>query len=115
MKGEISQGVNVRSISRVWGARLFVWNALAIIYRWVTRGSARLFLKDGDIISTGPSTSGFHEYWIESLIRSHALSGYRGFSIDVGANIGLTSCAVGKSFSEVICYEPIIERYNAQA
>ena len=72
----------------------------------LTRKSLSLFTRGRDIISTGPVLDGVHEPALTSLIRKYAQDGYSDFLIDIGANIGLTSCQNGDSFREVHMYEP---------
>ena len=66
---------------------------------------ANFFLKPNDIISSRPTIFAYHEIHIEMLIED-AASVYKDFFLDLGANIGLTSCLVGKHFSRVDCVEP---------
>jgi FkbM family methyltransferase len=65
------------------------------------------FLKPNDMISRQKIISGYHEYHIKKLIdffvEKYKLSHY---FIDIGANIGLTSCQNGSLFDEVHMYEP---------
>ncbi|MGC6404057.1 MAG: FkbM family methyltransferase [Candidatus Comchoanobacterales bacterium] len=65
-----------------------------------------LFLKIDDCISRKPAVGSPWEEELTSLIESYALNGASDFFIDVGANIGLTSCQNGKAFKKVICFEP---------
>lgn len=75
-------------------------------FKQVTRSALPLFLRGGDTITITPSVAGFHEDDVESVIRWAARNGHGDFLIDIGANIGLTSCLVGDCFSAVRCYEP---------
>ena len=72
----------------------------------ITKSSCNLFLRGKDIISVEPQISGMHEPVITSLIKYFCGNGYKDFLIDVGANIGLTSCQTGNSFNEVHMFEP---------
>ncbi len=71
-----------------------------------TQNSMNLFLRGKDIISVYPQTHGTHEPHIVHLILSLSASGFSDFFIDIGANIGLTSCQCGNNFKEVYMFEP---------
>jgi FkbM family methyltransferase len=72
----------------------------------ITKKALPLFLRGNDIISTNPLVSGYHEDHIEKLIVYAAQSGADSFLLDIGANIGLTSCLTGKYFKQIFCFEP---------
>lgn len=76
------------------------------IYRRLTRGAMPLFFRGGDTISSHPLVNGEYEPEIKALIEHYADAGHADFFIDVGANIGLTSCQSGRRFKEVHLYEP---------
>jgi len=76
------------------------------LFKYLTKNSANLFLRGRDIISIDPQTVGVHEPRITSLIDYFASTGYSDFLIDIGANIGLTSCQNGNSFKRVDMFEP---------
>jgi FkbM family methyltransferase len=65
-----------------------------------------LFLRNNDIISADPATSGLWEPHLTALIKSFVDNGYNDFFIDIGANIGLTSCQNGQDFKYVHMFEP---------
>jgi len=71
-----------------------------------TANSCQLFLRGKDNISVSPQIFGIHEPVLTKLIDSFAAGGYSDFLLDIGANIGLTSCQNGKGFSEVHMFEP---------
>ena len=50
--------------------------------------------------------NGVYEPHIKFLIDYLAEKGYSDFLIDIGANIGLTSCQSGNSFKEIHMFEP---------
>ena len=79
----------------------FCFNAI------VSKDKNSCFLNTNDMITRQKIISGYHEYHIKKLIdyfvEKHNLSHY---FIDIGANIGLTSCQNGRSFDEVHMYEP---------
>ncbi len=72
----------------------------------LTKKSVNYFLRGKDIISVGPMINGVHEPICTKLIDHCARHGYGDFLIDIGANIGLTTCQNGKAFSRVVCFEP---------
>lgn len=72
----------------------------------LTRKSMNLFFRGRDIISLRPQFMGSHEPAIKGLIEHYADSGYADFLVDVGANIGLTSCQSGRKFKQVHMFEP---------
>jgi FkbM family methyltransferase len=76
------------------------------LFEKVTRRSTNLFLKGRDKISLYPQLVGLHEATITRLIDHFAASGHSDFLLDVGANIGLTSCQNGNSFKRVDMFEP---------
>jgi FkbM family methyltransferase len=75
-------------------------------FKRVTKKSLPMFFRGQDIISILPMTSGVHEPAIKQLIDHSAASGYSDFLIDIGANIGLSSCQSGQHFKEVHMFEP---------
>lgn len=75
-------------------------------FRKLTKDSNHLFLRGGDIISIDPQVIGIHEEHICNSIKHYARKGYEDFLIDIGANIGLTSCQSGRDFSEIHMFEP---------
>jgi len=76
------------------------------VFRKLTRKSLNIFLRGGDIISQGPLIDGIHESLITKFIGNIAENGMSDFLIDIGANIGLTSCQNGNGFKKVYCFEP---------
>lgn len=76
------------------------------LYETLTRDSLPIFLRGGDVISTSPQVHGYHEVRVKQLINFSAQDGYDDFLLDIGANIGLSSCQSGDFFKEVHCYEP---------
>lgn len=75
-------------------------------YKKLTRQALPLFFRGGDIISFSPLANGVHEPEIKALIDHLASSGYANFLIDIGANIGLSSCQSGAGFQEIHMFEP---------
>jgi FkbM family methyltransferase len=77
-----------------------------IAFQKLTKKSTNLFLRGRDIISVMPSINGIHEPELTSLINKFSEAGYGDFLLDIGANIGLTSCQNGNNFEEVHMFEP---------
>ncbi len=82
--------------------RFFAQKSLEIL----TRKSINVFLRGGDTISLLPQIEGMHEPYLTKFIDNTAESGFSDFFIDIGANIGLTSCQNGNQFKKVYCFEP---------
>jgi len=76
------------------------------LFEKITKKSSPLFVKGGDIISRNPLVAGYHEIDTEELIRAYRDNGYSDFLIDIGANIGLTTCFSGEGFNRIFCFEP---------
>lgn len=76
------------------------------LYERLTSKSLPIFLRGGDVISVLPQTLGWHEIRVRQLIDYSTHDGYGDFLLDIGANIGLSSCQSGDLFKEVHCYEP---------
>jgi len=76
------------------------------LFRKLTRESANVFLRSGDLISIPPQVSGVWEPDLTRFIERCANNGYGDFLIDIGANIGLTSCQNGGGFNQVHMFEP---------
>ncbi len=72
----------------------------------LTRQALPLFMRGGDIITARPMTLGHHEIDVETAISWAFDSGHTDFFIDIGANIGLTSCVTAKKFQRIFCFEP---------
>jgi FkbM family methyltransferase len=65
-----------------------------------------IFLRGNDMISFGPLINGTHEPAHVKLISKYTKDGFSDFFLDIGANIGLSSCQSGNKFQKVICIEP---------
>jgi FkbM family methyltransferase len=76
------------------------------IFKLITVKSSGLFLKGGDSISIAPQIFGIHEEPLTDLIKYYVNKEYNDFLLDIGANIGLTSCQNGIDFKEVHMFEP---------
>lgn len=86
--------------------RKYFFQHKAKLFRLLTAKSLPLFFRGGDGISTDPQVFGYWEVHLKSLIDHYAQEGFSDFFIDIGANIGLTSCQSGNAFKEVHCFEP---------
>lgn len=76
------------------------------LYRRLTRRALPLFARGCDIISAGPMVVGRHEPQVAAVIEGFAAAGRSDFLIDVGANIGLTTCISGSRFGSLVMFEP---------
>jgi FkbM family methyltransferase len=76
------------------------------LFNFLTKDSSNLFLRGQDIISVSPQIFGLHERSLTNSIKHYASVGYSDFLIDIGANIGLTSCQNGPDFQRVHMFEP---------
>ncbi len=76
------------------------------LFRWITKDSPPYFLRGKDEISIHPQVFGYHEIRIVKLMQHSVECGQDNFLIDIGANIGLSTCQAGDMFSEVHCFEP---------
>ncbi len=77
------------------------------LFKSVTALSLPVFMRNVDVISYAPSTSGYYEARIVKIIQFFAQDNQlNDFFIDIGANIGLISCQVVSCFKECHCFEP---------
>jgi FkbM family methyltransferase len=76
------------------------------LYKKLTKKALPLFFKGADIISIPPLANGIYEPEITALINHLAGQKYSDFFVDIGANIGLSSCQCGANFDEVHMFEP---------
>jgi FkbM family methyltransferase len=76
------------------------------IFKKITKKSQRIFLRGGDIISSYPQVFGIYEEVLTKYLNNLSLNGFSDFFIDIGANIGLSSCQNGKNFKKIFCFEP---------
>jgi FkbM family methyltransferase len=82
------------------------------LFERLTEKSLPLLIRGADILSMSAQIHGDYEPHIKHLIEHCANSGFSDFFIDVGANIGLTSCQSGDSFKEVHMFEPNPDCFN---
>ena len=76
------------------------------LFKRVTRHALPLFLRPADQISMAPIVDGIYEPDIKHLLEHLAATGHHHFLIDIGANIGLSSCQSGEHFNEIHLFEP---------
>lgn len=76
------------------------------LFKKLSRNALPLFFKGGDIISIDPIANGLYEPDVKSLIEHFADNGFNDFLLDIGANIGLSSCQSGRKFKELHLFEP---------
>ena len=76
------------------------------LIRYLTKCAQPIFLRGRDRISFGPLVNGTHEAQVRALVDDAAAAGYSDFLVDIGANIGLTSCQSGNAFQVIHMYEP---------
>lgn len=76
------------------------------LYRAATRNASSFFVRSGDKIANEPMVNGTYEPLVTDFINEIAKSGYNKFLLDIGANIGLITCQVGKNFDYVEMFEP---------
>jgi len=77
-----------------------------IIFKRMTSKGLKVFLRKGDIFSFAPLFEGVHEKPLTNLIEFFSEKNFSDYFIDIGANIGLSSCQNGSAFQKVICFEP---------
>lgn len=73
---------------------------------WLLKDSLPIFLRGSDSITLDPLVNGFWEPVLTEFITKVARAGFDGFLLDIGANVGLSSCQCGDSFREVCMFEP---------
>jgi len=75
-------------------------------YKALTTKAPRFFFLAGDNLPIEPLVTGAYEPQIRDFIDYAAACGNADFLIDIGANIGLTTCQSGMHFKEVHLFEP---------
>jgi FkbM family methyltransferase len=76
------------------------------VFKRLAKRSLPLVFRGGDIIAQDPLANGYYEPEIKSLIDHFSQTGYGDFLLDIGANIGLSSCQSGMHFKTVHMFEP---------
>jgi FkbM family methyltransferase len=82
------------------------------LFRWLTRKVPPLFLCGGDVMTTGPMVTGYHEPDVLSVLAFLARSGFDQALIDVGANVGLMTYHCRSLFRSFHCFEPNPRVFN---
>ncbi len=77
-----------------------------ILFKELTKDAQPFVVIGKDSLSVDPQVNGVYEPIIKNLIDYLAQNGYGDFLIDIGANIGLSSCQSGSAFKEIHCFEP---------
>lgn len=77
-----------------------------LCYRWLTSNALPLFSRGCDSNSFTVNVLGVHEVQVCKILKQFSDNGNSDFLIDIGANIGLTSCQSGNHFDFIIMYEP---------
>mgnify|MGYP000704615301 CR=1 FL=1 len=77
----------------------------AKIFDLISDKRLSLFIRSNDIISASPILEGTHEPQVVDFFSCASKNGYSDFLVDIGGNIGLTSCLASKYFSSVFVYE----------
>jgi FkbM family methyltransferase len=101
------------------GAEKFATESKKAAYKELTKSTPKFFFLAGDNLPIEPLVTGEYEPHIRDLIDYAAACGNSDFLIDIGANIGLTSCQSGRHFKELHLFEPnptcaAILKLNAQ-
>lgn len=76
------------------------------LYKRLTKRALPLFLRPTDQISTPAILDGVYEPETKQLLDHLAHIGHNHFLLDIGANIGLSSCQSGQHYNEVHLFEP---------
>jgi len=93
-------------ISKKSSISIFLDYFRVALYQRLTRCAIPVFVRGGDVISASPMVLGVHEPHVAETLKHFASEGYDNFLLDIGANIGLTSSAVGNLFDKVVLFEP---------
>ncbi len=88
------------------GKEKYAFEAKRDAYKALTQHSPKFFFLAGDNLPIEPLVTGAYEPHIRDCIDYAAACGNADFLIDIGANIGLTSCQSGRHFKEVHLFEP---------
>lgn len=88
------------------GKEKYAFESKKKLYQELTKGSPKFFFLAGDNLPIEPLVTGAYEPHVRDLIDYSAACGYGDFLIDIGANIGLTSCQSGRNFKEIHMFEP---------
>ena len=97
--------MNTFKIKKI-GIKIVLNELKVLILKKITSRKSDFFLRVRDIISHRPIVSGIHEPELTELINFYSENGFSDFFIDIGANIGISSCQNGSKFKKIICFEP---------
>jgi len=95
-----------RTVAKISLYTLFANSLRKIAYRYLTVDSLPLFTRGRDISALSVNVLGYHEIHTRKILEWFAKDGNSDFLIDIGANIGLTSCQSGDHFRQIIMFEP---------
>lgn len=85
----------------------FVKNYIKFLFfKKITENGLNLIFRNKDIITPYPATSGVYDEHIKIFLTHVSKKEYSDFLIDIGANIGLTSCQSGDNFKQIHMFEP---------
>lgn len=76
------------------------------IYKFLTKNSPDMYFRNNDIITYSTVLKGHWENDLNQLIKNYSKIGFSDFLIDIGANIGLSSCQNKDIFKYFYCIEP---------
>jgi FkbM family methyltransferase len=76
------------------------------LFARLTDNASQLFTKAGDISSIDVQLFGVCDPVLTQSIQHFNKCGYDNYFFDIGANIGLISCEIGDTFTEVYMFEP---------
>ena len=88
------------------GGEKYAFESNKKVYKDLTKNSPKFFFLAGDNLPIEPLVTGAYEPHVRDLIDYSAACGNADFLIDIGANIGLTSCQSGRHFHEIHMFEP---------
>jgi len=79
---------------------------LRFVFYKLTKSSRNIFVRCSDLITVDIQLFGMHEPSITKIISYFNKEGFNDFFLDIGANIGISSCQNGNDFKEVHLFEP---------
>ncbi len=85
---------------------LFLNRQKVSLFRGITRKVSPIFFCGGDVMTTGPMVTGFHEPEVLHVLETLSHAGFDRALVDVGANIGLMTYHSRDLFQSFHCYEP---------
>jgi FkbM family methyltransferase len=93
-------------------ATLFLNRQKVSLFHAITRKVSPIFFCGGDVMTTGPMVTGFHEPEVLHLLAFLAKAGFDKALVDVGANIGLMTYHSRDLFGSFHCFEPNPRIFN---